>query len=412
MLKHEIGKGLIEMKKTTLTTCVITLTLLSLTFPQNAIGISALERDYWPTNGWLTSSLREANMSQTRIEDMFVYIEDNNFDMDSILVVKNGNLTIEEYLNEEYTASDLHSVFSITKSVSSALIGIAIDEGYIESVDQKILDFFQDVNVLNKSNKENITIEHLLTHTSGVYWREDQLPYSSPDNSYNLMTDSPNWVEFYLNLSMENEPGTVRNYNSGDSHMLSAILTNATATSTYLFAKEHLFDPLGIKELYWHKDPQGIFFGGSSLRLTPRSMAKFGYLYLNNGTWDQEQLVPKEWVLNSTKIQVSWEGWASYGYQWYIYPQANSYIALGYQQQIIWITPSHDLVIVFTSTITEGMWPFVILAVDYIIEAIIEGYVEKTTLSVTFIVLSIVTISCLTNFLRTKKDKAKSKKIQ
>ncbi len=378
------------MKKTTLTTCVILVSLLSLTFPQDAIRISALERNYWPTDGWLTSSLREANMNQTRIEDMFEYIEDNSFNMDSILVVKNGNLTIEEYLNEEYTASDLHSVFSITKSVSSALIGIAIDEGYIESVDQKMLDFFQDVNVLNKSNKENITIEHLLTHTSGVYWREDQLPYSSPDNTFNLMTDSPNWVEFFLNLSMENEPGTVRNYNSGDSHLLSAILTNATGTSTYLFAKEHLFNPLGIKLLVWDQDPQGIYFGGSGLRLTPRSMAKFGYLYLNKGTWDQDQLIPKEWVLNSSKAHVTWEGWASYGYQWYVYSEFNSYLAVGYQQQIIWITPEYDLVIVFTSRISEGMWPFAVISVDYIMKAIEEGYVEKTSFPIITIILPVI----------------------
>jgi CubicO group peptidase (beta-lactamase class C family) len=366
--------------------------VFSLVLSQPSQVRSSIERDYWPTNGWLTSSLREANMNQSRIEDMFEYIESNSFDMDSVLVVKNGNLTVEEYLNEDYTASELHSVFSITKSVSSALIGIAIEEGYIESVNQKILDFFQDVNVLNKANKENITIEHLLTHTSGVYWREDQLPYSSPDNSFGLMTDSPNWVEFYLNLSIENEPGTVRNYNSGDSHMLSAILSNATGTSTYLFAKEHLFDPLGIKDLYWQQDPQGTVFGGSGLRLTPRSLAKFGYLYLNNGTWDQEQLIPEEWVLNSTKIHISWDDWASYGYQWYIYPQAKSYIALGYQQQIIWVTPEYDLVIVLTSTITEGMWPFVILAVDYIIKSIEEGYVDKTSLPLITIIPVLILI--------------------
>ncbi|MHA2309008.1 MAG: serine hydrolase domain-containing protein, partial [Candidatus Heimdallarchaeaceae archaeon] len=339
-------------------TLLFVVILFSLVVSQENLVNSDLVRDYWPTNGWLTSSLREANLNQSRIDDMFEYIEGNNFDIDSILVIKEGNLTIEEYFTEDYTKTDLHSVFSVTKSVSSALIGIAIEEGYIESVDQKILDFFQDVNVLNKTNKENITIEHLLTHTSGVYWREDQLPYSSPDNSFNLMTDSPNWVEFLLNLSMENEPGTVRNYNSGDSHLLSAILTNATGTSTYLYAKEHLFDPLGIENLIWSQDPQGICFGGSGLRLRPRSMAKFGYLYLNNGTWDQEQLISKEWVLNSTKAHVVIDDWRSYGYQWYVYPQVNSYVALGYQQQIIWINPEYDLVIVFTSTISEGIWPY------------------------------------------------------
>ena len=393
-------------------TLFIIFILLFLTTSMKYSRSNSIEKEYWPTNDWLTSSLREANLNQSRIEDMFEYIEDNSFDIDSILVVKNGNLTVEEYLTEDYNSTDLHSVYSVTKSVVSALIGIAIEEGYIESVDQKMLDFFQDVNVLNKTNKENVTIEHLLTHTSGVYWREDQLPYSSAENSFNLMTDSPNWVEFLLNLSMENEPGTVRNYNSGDSHLLSAILTNATGTSTYLYAKEHLFDPLGIKELEWYQDPQGIFFGGSYLRLTPRSMAKFGYLYLNNGTWDQEQLVSKEWVLNSSRVHVTLDDWTSYGYQWYVYPQVNSYLALGYQQQIIWITPEYDLVIVFTSRISEGMWPFAEISVNYIMKAIDEGYVEKTANSFFSVILPITAFVCLIQILNKRKAKAKPLKIQ
>jgi CubicO group peptidase (beta-lactamase class C family) len=343
---------------------------------------------------------------------MFEYIDENNYDIDSVLVIKDGYLLVEEYLNEDYSVTDLHSVFSVTKSVSSALIGIAIDEGYIKGVDQKILEFFENVLVLNKAEKENITIEHLLTHTSGIYWRESQLPYSSPDNSFSKLSDSPNWVEFILNETLEYEPGTVQNYNSGDSHLLSAILTNATGKSTLEYATEHLFDPLGIKKLQWQTDPQGINTGGSGLLLRPRGMAKFGFLYLNNGTWDDSQLVPKEWVINSTKNPVEIDEWASYGYQWWVYPQVNSYLALGYGGQIIWLTPEYDLEIVFTSSLFDGEWPIATLAVDYIIKAIEEGYVEKTPFSAASIILSIITISCLTLNLRKIKDKANPKKIQ
>lgn len=401
---------LLEAKKTF--SLFFLIIFLSVAFNQQSQVKGDLERDYWPTNGWQYSSLKEANLNEARINEMFEYIEENNYDIDSVLIVKNGNLTVEEYLNELYSFDTLHSVYSVTKSIVSALIGIAIEEGHIESVDQKILDYFQDVSVLNVIDKENITVEHLLTHTSGIYWRESQVPYSSPENTFGKMTSSTNWVEFILNQTLEYEPGTVRNYNSGDSHLLSAILTNATGVSTQQYAIEHIFDPLGINRFEWQQDPQGIFFGGSGLLLNSRSMAKFGFLYLNNGTWDENQLVPKEWVINSTKDPVVIDDWASYGYQWWVYPQVNSYLALGFGQQIVWITPELDLVIVFTSSIFEGVWPFVTLAVDFIFQAIEEGFVEETISSFVFVILPITVIAYLILIRNRRKDKTKPLKIQ
>ena len=130
-------------------TLFIIFILLFLTTSMKYSRSNSIEREYWPTNDWLTSSLREANLNQSRIEDMFEYIEDNSFDIDSILVVKNGNLTIEEYLTEDYNSTDLHSVYSVTKSVTSALIGIAIEEGFIANLNQKVVDFFPNRTILN-----------------------------------------------------------------------------------------------------------------------------------------------------------------------------------------------------------------------------------------------------------------------
>ncbi len=349
--------------------------ILLLSINQYNVKSSNVERDYWPNDGWLSLSYEEANINESRIEEMFNYIDIHEYAIDSVLAVKNGYLVIEEYLKSNYGPNDLHPIYSITKSVMSSLIGIAIDEGYIIGTDQKILDYFDGISVLNKADKENITIEHLLTHTSGINWSEWDVPYGSPENTYGQLTDSENWVEFILNQTLVHEPGTVHEYSTGDSHLLSAILYEATGQRTRDYAEEKLFTPLGISDNIWFLDSQGIHFGGSGLELTSPSLAKFGYLYLNNGTWNGTQIVPKEWVKNSTINSVEVDSWARYGYQWWVYPEVNSYLALGYAGQRIWINQELDLVIVFTSSLSTGAWPsFVTLAANFIMKAVEEGY--------------------------------------
>jgi len=306
--------------------------------------------------------------------------------------VKNGYLVVEEYLSY-YSAGTLHPVYSVTKSFISTLIGIAIEEGYIESVNQKILDFFVNVTVPNIELKENITLSHLLTMTSGISWRESDISYFSPENSFSQMTGSANWVDFVLSRTMVEEPGTIFNYNSGGSHLLSAIIEKATNKSTFVYANEHIFGPLGFSDAFWSQDPQGIYFGGANLQLLPMDMAKFGFLYLNNGTWNGTQIVPEEWILHSSNDTVTLTDWTSYGYQWWVYPQINSYLALGWAGQIIYVIPDHDIVTVFTSSLSETEWPFVVLAVDFIIRAAEEGYIEPTPISLIAILVPLVVLT-------------------
>ncbi|MCE7742916.1 MAG: serine hydrolase [Candidatus Heimdallarchaeota archaeon] len=347
---------------------------------------ASIERDYWPTNGWEKASFEEADLNKQTIDNMFEYIDSNNYDIDSVQIVKNGYLVVDEYLRF-YTADSLHSVYSVTKSFVSTLIGIAIDEGYIDSINQNIMEFFVNVSVPNIELRENITIYHLLTMTSGIAWNED-ISYYDPANTFTQMKASENWVEYVLSREMEAEPGLAFRYNSGASHLLSAIVEKAIGNTTLEYAIEQLFDPLGFEDWLWLQDPQGIYFGGADLQLKPRDMAKLGYLYLNNGTWNDTQIISEEYVHHASNATVTNTNFIDYGYQWWVYPTLDTYLAIGWAGQIILVLPGYDIVTVFTSSLPEGEWPFLHIAETYIIPAAIEGFVTPTTETTLSLVLT------------------------
>ncbi|MCK5141407.1 MAG: serine hydrolase, partial [Candidatus Heimdallarchaeota archaeon] len=348
---------------------------------------SSLERDYWPTDGWQCASFEEVGMNEARIVEMFEYIDDNNYAVDSVLIVKDGYLVVEEYLSY-YSSETLHPVYSVTKSFTSTLIGVAIKEGYIDSVDQSILDFLGHTDVPNIESKENITVEHLLTMTSGLAWNEE-ISYYDPANTFMLMKSSSNWVEFVLGQDMEDEPGEISNYNSGGSHLLSAIIENATGISTLGYANLHIFSPLGFSNYIWEEDPQEICFGGAGLELLPRDMAKLGYLFLNNGTWNDTQIVSEEWVSQASEGKIYLSDRTDYGYQWWVFPLIDAYLANGWAGQIIMVIPKQDIVAVFTSSLDEGDFPFREIVADYIIKASDEGYIELTSIPLISVLLSL-----------------------
>ncbi len=223
-----------------------------------------------------------------------------------------------------------------------------------------MLDFFPEIDASTlDERKRQMTIAHLLTMTSGLDWRE-LAPYNG--DSMAQMMASPNWVEFVLEQPMAHAPGKVFSYNSGTSHVLSALLQRVTGVSTLAYAQEHLFDPLGISDITWRVDPQGVNIGGWGLSLTTRDMAKVGYLYLRQGLWDNVQLVPSKWVRASTTWQSTGtgplEGWG-YGYQWWLIPDLpyEVFEARGLLGQHIMVIPELDLVIVFTSRVENGNTP-------------------------------------------------------
>ncbi|MFX1534103.1 MAG: serine hydrolase domain-containing protein, partial [Promethearchaeota archaeon] len=366
--------------------------------------------DYWPTTGWLESVPEQQGMNSAKLKQMIDYINNLNFAIDSVVVVRHGYIVLEEYFNPSVSNQDsLHFVYSVTKSFSSALIGIAIQKGFIDNVNQKVVDFFPNRMIANlDSRKQNMTLEHLLTMSTGLEWDEWTYSYDDSRNDVRRMINSGDEVQFVLDRPMVNDPGKEWVYSTGASHLLSAIIEQTTEYNTLEFANEFLFGPLGITDVYWGQDSQGLYYGGFDLYLRARDMAKFGYLYLNNGTWDSEQIVSTDWIANSTDTAFPRGGSRGYGYQWWTYPQLGIYYASGLYAQSIFVVPNYNLVVVFTANIRSGSNPEHDLLFDYIIPAVINN-VDATPfefdilLPVLLIALTIPVIAAVVMIIRTRR---------
>lgn len=269
----------------------------------------------------------------------------------SLLVSVNDSLIAEQYFTA-MGANDLYDVRSVTKSVISTLIGIAIEEGFIESVDQTLLEFIGPLGYELEDEKASITIRDLLTMSAGFEWNEfaDGYSYSDWIRSYDQ-------IEYCINGALENSPGEVFSYSSEEAHLLSVIITEATGMSTHDFAFNYLFEPLGIgyEDFGWGVFPQGYFNGGADLSLKPRDMVKIGNLYLNNGIYEGKQIVPSAWIEEATKIQITTNDaipyGPDYGYLWWINHDLTHdfFYANGYGGQFIIVVPDIELIVVATS---------------------------------------------------------------
>lgn len=240
---------------------------------------------------------------------------------------------------------------SASKSVISALVGIAIEKGYIESVDDPIIKYFPDyISDQINSDKQLITIENLLTMQSGLE--------TTSNRNYGKWVLSENWVEFAINQPLVTKPGTRMLYSTGSTHILSAILTRASGIDTKAFAQKHLASKLGYSMSYWSKDPQGIYFGGNDMEMTPRQMLAFGELYLNKGVYDGQQIIPLDWIKESHRPHArSPRGQGRYyGYGWWLRDLAGMLVpvAWGYGGQLIFVVEPLGLVVVATSDSTPG----------------------------------------------------------
>jgi CubicO group peptidase (beta-lactamase class C family) len=319
--------------------------------------------NYWPTQGWQHSPPELQGMNPVVLQEMHDFIEEGNFPLEALLVVRNGYLIYEHYPTSFYDEDDLHIIYSCTKSVTSALIGIAVQHGYLASITERVVDIFSDRTIANMdARKQAMTVEHLLTMTAGFEWDDDVNFWS--------MQGSGNWVQYVLDRPMSADPGSEWVYNSGASHLLSAIIDENSITGTMTFAEMNLFDPLGITDYLWMTDDQDVPFGGSSLFLTPRDMAKFGFLYLQNGYWAGEQIVHEDWVITSSSTHVTLGGNTGYGYQWWTTEQLGSFEARGYAGQYIIVIPEQEMVIVFAANDSGFEVPTGTLIFDYILAAI------------------------------------------
>ncbi len=254
------------------------------------------------------------------------------------VVVKDGKI-INEYYKDGYNDKITVPIHSCSKSVTSSLIGIAIDKGYIESVDVPVSNYIPEIQ-----NKE-ITIKHLLTNTSGI---------QSVENDWYEWRASNNWIDYILNKPMVSTPGTTFSYSTGNTHLLSAIMQKATGKTLFEFGKENVFDKVGMKSINCDSDAQAISDGGNGYTLTSRDMARYGLLYAQNGKWQDEQIVPQNWIEESTSVQFERDsGTADYGYQWWVRTfgdkKYKAYFAQGFGCQFIFVIPEINLVVTFSS---------------------------------------------------------------
>jgi CubicO group peptidase (beta-lactamase class C family) len=265
--------------------------------------------------------------------------------LNSFLISHRGELVVEDYFNG-WQVRRPANMKSASKSVISALIGIAIAEGYIESVEVPIAKFFPDyLSPQVTPEKLEITIEDLLTMQSGLE--------TTSNRNYGKWVLSENWVEFALNQPLVAQPGEAMLYSTGSSHLLSAILTKATGVDSKSFAQQYLTSPLGFSMSYWSQDPQGIYFGGNNLEMTARQMLAFGELYLNNGQAAGNQIIPRQWIESSylTHAESPRGQGRYYGYGWWLRDLAGLQVpvAWGYGGQLIFVIKELDLVVVATS---------------------------------------------------------------
>jgi len=267
----------------------------------------------------------------------------------SLLVSHKGQIVLERYFNGT-RATRLTNVKSVSKSIISALIGIAIERGKIPSVSQPIGAYFADaLRAPDAAPKRQITIEQLLTMQSGLE--------STSSRNYGAWVTSRDWVRYVLTRDLHATPGTAMEYSTGNTHLLSAILTKATGFSTWQFAQAALARPLGFSLAQWPQDPQGIYFGGNDMLLTPRQMVAFGELYLNRGRVGDVQIVPERWIEESfvARGQSNYSE-QLYGYGWWMRELAGqqAYYAWGFGGQYIFVIPAPRLVVVTTSSTATG----------------------------------------------------------
>ena len=288
----------------------------------------------------------------------------------SVIINQSGNTLLEKYTTGQdftwgkidlglvtHNENTLHDTRSISKSIVSACIGIAIDEGLIKSVDQNIFDFFPEYTEYKQGLKEHLTLKHLLTMTDGLSWDESKQPISGSENE---MENSENIIDFILSRESKYKPGLRWNYNSGATELLAQVILRTTGKNILEYAKEKLFDPLQITNHEWVKYRNvDLPAGASGLRLTSPDLLKIGLLYLNNGQYASNQIIPKEWIKNSLKTSILREVFqeikSGYGYQFWTWEQPTndqSYhiaVAHGLGDQQINIDQENEIVIVITS---------------------------------------------------------------
>jgi len=351
--------------------------IAALLFPHLSVAESV-----WPGAQWAQAAPASLGLDQEAIETLSAEIEAGRHgNIDSMMIIRHGQVVFDQQYEWDYAAqheglsypspppwdyfnaeaypfhgdTGLHSLQSVSKSVMSALIGIAIERGELPGTNATLGELLPHRAFADPAVKD-VRLEHVLTMTAGIDW-EEEVSYFSMENDATASESMDDWVGYLLSKSLTVEPGTLFDYNSASSQALSEILVTATGVPTHQYAEQHLFGPIGIADYHWNSAPEGFTNAGGGLFLSALDLARFTLLYARQGEWDGEQIIPRDWVARSTTSSIPVypndpEGWG-YGYQWWIYrhhtPSApKMYGGWGWGGQFPLVIPDLDLVAVFT----------------------------------------------------------------
>jgi len=344
----------------------------------------------WPEEAWAVSTPEQEGIDPVAVDALVQDIQAGTYGLiDHFTLIRHGRMVADYHFEQDYEAvaaaydttnyqynydhpqwhpyyrnTDLHTLQSVTKSVTSVALGIAIDQGFIQGVEVPALSFFEEYDPdLSDPWRGDMLLEDLLTMRSGIEWSEDT-PYTDPNNSCILMEASEEWVPFVLGYPMDSDPGTVWEYNSGASVLLGKIVDVATGKRIDAWAKEELFDPLGIHDFYWKTTPTGEVDTEGGLYLSAQDLARIGYLFLRDGMWGDRRIVSEEWVRASTAPVVpdiapeNGRSDPGYGYQWWVPDHDGERPAVfagnGYGGQFLLVAPEYDVVAVFNGWNIHG----------------------------------------------------------
>lgn len=304
---------------------------------------ASAENVTWPTTAWPTSTPEAQGIDSGTLADALVQIRARHIPIHSLLIERHGTIVLDSYFYP-FTDNESHNVYSVTKSVTSMLVGIAMAEHRLADLNAPVMTLLP-VQTTGDPRKEHITLANLLSMTSGLDCRSD-----GGGTLLQQMIHSPHLAAFMLNRPTDAEPGTVFDYCGGNSEVVSAVLTRTTGSSAFNFARQELFAPLGITRAAWSTDGDGVSHGWGDLRLQPRDMAKLGYLWLHNGRWENKQVVPADYLAQALTSHVDVQPGVQYGYGMWLYPGHSpvDFEANGTGGQRITVIPSLDLVEVMT----------------------------------------------------------------
>ena len=302
--------------------------------------------DYWPTSGWRTSTPEQQGFDSVRLAAVLQRLSERRLGLNSLLVVRNGYVILDAYL-DPYDGSFPHRLASVTKSVTATLVGIAIDQGKLQ-LDQPMASFFLDRTIANLDDrKKAVTVRHLVAMMNGM----ESGCLSGDGPTLDAMRSTPDWVQAALDRRMVMDPGTRFCYDSPGMHLLSAILQKVTGLTELEFARQSLFASLGIRDVLWESDPQGHSDGWGNMHMKPRDAAKLGWLWMNQGRWEEGQIVSAGWMADMLTPH-SDAGEDTYGYGIWVArlaPPNDNFFAVGRGGQFIRAYPSYNLVLVITA---------------------------------------------------------------